>query len=232
MMKCRKVGRPRYGRWPWKLSRQPGRFLSPPAAAAGQKGQPTTKCLRNSLWETSDDEKTDSDDSDVRDAQAGKFGILVHDKETVLDIMKKNLINLFKSSTTSSDTLLISKGKLDLTPIFKKISHDDKDPPENREGETKKRRQQEVPVEEVGGHHANWFKQPNEKKSIEDVHEQSCFNELVDVDKHPEEHELQIGSTFMFAKKMKGFLKKDKIKRADLERPAFELLNNKFKNST
>ncbi|GJU89608.1 hypothetical protein Tco_1302031 [Tanacetum coccineum] len=125
------------------------------------------------LWETSDDEKTDSTDSDVGDDQAGKFGILVHDKDaygdignlfgtnprwkslvdhaeaieelvqanvinevknqlpkfvpkvssdfvkphlerTVLDVMKKNLIILFKSSTTSSDAL----SKYDLKKLY------------------------------------------------------------------------------------------------------------------
>ncbi|GKB53691.1 hypothetical protein Tco_0904444 [Tanacetum coccineum] len=188
-----------------------------------------------------------------------------HIERTVLDVMKKNPIDLFKSSTTSSDTLseyelkkklydmmfqsksfnthehhytlynalknsmlideLVAKGELDLTPTLKKISHDEQDPPGNREGETKKRRrkniggtslqkdkalfdysnyerfadadkpqqqEQEVPTEEFGGQHANWFKQPNEKNSIKDAPEQSRFNELVDADKDPEEHELQI----------------------------------------
>nr|GEY48786.1 hypothetical protein [Tanacetum cinerariifolium] len=35
---------------------------------------------------------------------------------------------------------LVAKGELDLMPIFKKITHDDQDPPENHKGETKKRR--------------------------------------------------------------------------------------------
>ncbi|GKC36665.1 hypothetical protein Tco_1049049 [Tanacetum coccineum] len=60
---------------------------------------------------------------------------------------------------------------------------------------------------------------------------ETFYNELVDANKDPEEFELQEGSTIMFDKKMKGFLKKDKITRANLKRPAFELLKNWFINS-
>ncbi|GJR22992.1 hypothetical protein Tco_0971519 [Tanacetum coccineum] len=227
-----------------------------------------------------------------------------HLERNVLDVMKKNTIDLFKSSIMSFDTLskyelkkklydmmfqiksfnthehhltlynalmnsihideLVAKGKLDLTPTLKKRYHDDQDPPKNPEGEKRKRmrkntygsssqkdktpvdlsnyerfahadepkqQEQEVLIEEVGEQHVNWFKQPNEKKSIEDDPEQSWFNKLGDGDKDPKKYELQIGSTVMFAKKMKVFLKKDNITRADLERPTFEILKNKFKNS-
>ncbi|GKC62618.1 hypothetical protein Tco_1095216 [Tanacetum coccineum] len=64
--------------------------------------------------------------------------------------------------------------------------------------------------------HDNLFKQPGEKKTIE-LPKQSWFNELLDADKDLREHELQIGSTVMFAKQMKSFLNKDTITKAYLE---------------
>ncbi|GJU20328.1 hypothetical protein Tco_1153670 [Tanacetum coccineum] len=77
------------------------------------------------------------------------------------------------------------------------------------------------------GKHDNWFKKPGEKKT-EELPEQSWFNELVDDDKDLGENELQIGSTIMFSKNMKNFLNKDKITKADLEGPVFELLKNRL----
>ncbi|GJS09847.1 hypothetical protein Tco_0366643 [Tanacetum coccineum] len=74
----------------------------------------------------------------------------------------------------------------------------------------------------------DWFKQPNEKESTKEAPKQSCFNQLIDADKDPREFKLQEGSTFMFAKKIKRFLKKDKITRIELEGPAFELLKNRI----
>ncbi|GJW46398.1 hypothetical protein Tco_0078044 [Tanacetum coccineum] len=41
----------------------------------------------------------------------------------------------------------------------------------------------------------------------------------------------QPGSTIMFAKKMRSFLNKDKIIKADVEGPKFEVLKNMFKNN-
>ncbi|GJU77432.1 hypothetical protein Tco_1274502 [Tanacetum coccineum] len=69
------------------------------------------------------------------------------------------------------------------------------------------------------------------EKRSEELLEQSWFNELVDTNKELEEHELQLGSSIMFGKCMKKFLNKDKINKADLEGPAFELLKNRFKNN-
>ncbi|GJV37860.1 zinc knuckle CX2CX4HX4C containing protein [Tanacetum coccineum] len=104
---------------------------------------------------------------------------------------------------------LVAKGKLDLTPTLRKRSHNDQDPPENHEGKNKKRRQKNIGGSSLKkdkalvdssnfkrGKHSNWFKQPNEKK-IEERPEKRWFNELVDADKDPREHELQIGSTII-----------------------------------
>nr|GEV65896.1 hypothetical protein [Tanacetum cinerariifolium] len=129
---------------------------------------------------------------------------------------------------------LVAQGELDLRLTLRKRSHDDQDHLENYKGEKKRegiRTLQEVLTKVFSGQHANWFKQQNEKKSIEDAPEQRWFNELVDADKDSEEHELQIGSIIMFAKKMKGFLKMENITRADLKGPTFEILKNKLKNN-
>ncbi|GJS49915.1 alpha/beta hydrolases superfamily protein [Tanacetum coccineum] len=90
--------------------------------------------------------------------------------------------------------------------------------------------EEEVRHDSLTEEHAHWFKQPSEKRS-EELPEQSLFNELVDADKEPEEHELQLGLIVMFSKCMKKFLNKDKITKADLEGPVFELLKNRFKNN-
>ncbi|GJR93216.1 hypothetical protein Tco_0265390 [Tanacetum coccineum] len=71
----------------------------------------------------------------------------------------------------------------------------------------------------------------DEEKSVEVLPEQSWFNELVDANKRPEEHQLQMGSTVMFGKCMKKFLNKDKITKVDLEGPAFELSKKRFRNN-
>ncbi|GJR60499.1 hypothetical protein Tco_1502661 [Tanacetum coccineum] len=49
-------------------------------------------------WETSDDEKTDSDDYDTGDDQAGSFGILVHDKEQEQPIVQPHSPSVTVSS--------------------------------------------------------------------------------------------------------------------------------------
>ncbi|GJX42558.1 hypothetical protein Tco_0257548 [Tanacetum coccineum] len=54
--------------------------------------------------------------------------------------------------------------------------------------------------------------------------EQEAPTEEID----PEESELQEGSTIMFAKKMKGFLKKDKITRADLKGSCYLVITDKI----
>ncbi|GKC13578.1 hypothetical protein Tco_1010360, partial [Tanacetum coccineum] len=59
-------------------------------------------------------------------------------ERTILNVMKKNPIDLFKSSTPLFDNS--TKYKLKHKPSRKKRSHDDQDPRKNHEGEKKKRR--------------------------------------------------------------------------------------------
>nr|GEU43333.1 hypothetical protein [Tanacetum cinerariifolium] len=143
----------------------------------------------------------------------------------VLDVMKKNLISLFKSSSILADTLSeyeikAAKGDLDCTPSHHKRSHDDQDPLEDREGEKKGREGKKMLV----------GLRPR-KESKEELPVQSLFNELVDVKDEPEEHELRNGSLLLFGKCIKKFLNKDKITKEDLEGPSFELIKKRFKNS-
>nr|GEY35164.1 hypothetical protein [Tanacetum cinerariifolium] len=60
---------------------------------------------------------------------------------------------------------------------------------------------------------------------------QSWFNELVNADEEPEEHELLNGLIVLFGKCINKFLHKDKITKEDFEGPTFELLKKRFKNS-
>ncbi|GJV04304.1 hypothetical protein Tco_1337873 [Tanacetum coccineum] len=198
-------------------------------------------------------------------------------ESNVMDVMKTNPTDMFKSSSTSSNNLteyelkhklynmmfirksfnthehhnylyntlmnsmvideLVSRGKISLMPTLKKRSYDDQDPPKNHEGEKRKRRRKNT-----GGSSSKKDKAPVDSSNYErfahadepQQQEQEVpieFNELVDANNDPREFELQEGSTIMFAKKMKRFLKKDKITRADLEGPTFELLKNRFKKN-
>ncbi|GKC90008.1 hypothetical protein Tco_1150657, partial [Tanacetum coccineum] len=73
----------------------------------------------------------------------------------------------------------------------------------------------------------HWFKEPN----VDEAPIQIWFNEIVNVEKDPKEFDDLMGYTLNFIKFAKNCLKKDKIKKADLERPAFALLKGNFKNS-
>ncbi|GJV67713.1 hypothetical protein Tco_1483222 [Tanacetum coccineum] len=101
----------------------------------------------------------------------------------------------------------------------KKQSHDDQDPPENCEGENKKRIQKytSVPSSKKGKAQDDTSNFKRFEDADKPRHEQEQEHELVDADKEPQEHELQIGSTVMFGKCMKKFLNKDKITKADLK---------------
>nr|GFA58569.1 hypothetical protein [Tanacetum cinerariifolium] len=60
---------------------------------------------------------------------------------------------------------------------------------------------------------------------------QSWFNELVNAEEEPEEHELLNGLIVLFGKCINKFLHKDKITKEDFEGPTFEHLKKRFKNS-
>ncbi|GJS49998.1 hypothetical protein Tco_0600119 [Tanacetum coccineum] len=182
---------------------------------------------------------------------------------TVLDVIKKNPVNLFQSSSTPLDTLiqyelkhklydmmyqsrsflahekhldlyndlmnsmkideLVAKGEHNLTPSLRKRSHDDQNPPEDREGETRKRKAKfELILLTLKDLKMLINQDRNKSRNIK-------LSQIY-LDKELEEHELQLGSTIMFGKCMKKFLNKDKITKADLEGPAFELLKKRFKN--
>ncbi|GKE35136.1 hypothetical protein Tco_1454458, partial [Tanacetum coccineum] len=164
-------------------------------------------------------------------------------ERTVLDVIKKNLVNLFRFSSTPS----AEPTELELKPHWekkmkrrkgdggssskKKKSPTDTSNYERFKDDDKPRQEQEEVAQHDAftGEHAHWFKQPGEKRVK--LPEQNWFNELVNADKDPREYELQIGSTVMFAKSMQNFLNKEKITKEDLKGPTFELLKNRFKNN-
>ncbi|GKE49822.1 hypothetical protein Tco_1481080, partial [Tanacetum coccineum] len=122
---------------------------------------------------------------------------LAHDKHLELYNALMNLMGVDGSAT---------KGDLDCTPSQHKRSHDDQDPPKDREGEKKVREGKKMLV---------GFRPRKESK--EELIVQSLFNELVVVEDEPEEHELINDSVLLFGKCMKKFLNKDKITKEDLE---------------
>nr|GEV70314.1 reverse transcriptase domain-containing protein [Tanacetum cinerariifolium] len=72
-----------------------------------------------------------------------------HLERTALDVMKKNLINLFKSLFTQLDNKYMQIDELQARyelaqPSRKKRSYHDQDPPKNREGKNQKRRRKGV----------------------------------------------------------------------------------------
>nr|GEU99441.1 hypothetical protein [Tanacetum cinerariifolium] len=232
-----------------------------------------------SIWETSDDEKTKSDNNfdngDNDDtAQTDQF-VLIHGKEksqpepqphspsitttSQEDVSRylnetpeveihhnKHSTNKVKAKMSKKTSQKAIQKKNDFKmAIMQKLanreqrlnalSHDNHEDSLNfkRSADADERRQEQkgkIHHDAFSGKHAHWFKQSGEKK-IEELPEQSWFNELVDVEKDSWEHELQIGSRVMFSKSMKNSLNKDKITKEDLEGPAFEFLKNMFKNS-
>ncbi|GJW53215.1 hypothetical protein Tco_0097300 [Tanacetum coccineum] len=72
-----------------------------------------------------------------------------------------------------------------------------------------------------------WHKVPN----VDDAWEQTWFHELVNVDKNPLTFDDLIGSTVDFTNFAMHRLKEDKITKADLEGPAYNLLKGTCRNN-
>ncbi|GJT92376.1 hypothetical protein Tco_1081221 [Tanacetum coccineum] len=130
-------------------------------------------------------------------------------ESTVRDVLKKNPINFFSSSSTSADSLTKYELKHKLYDMMQKsrsfLAHE----------------------KHLELNKSDWFKEPN----ANDAPEQNWFNELVNDEKEPKEFDDMMGSTNDFTKFAKNYLKKDKIMKADLEGPAFTLLKGNYKNS-
>ncbi|GJR34223.1 hypothetical protein Tco_1209907 [Tanacetum coccineum] len=71
-----------------------------------------------------------------------------------------------------------------------------------------------------------WYKEPN----ANDAPEQNWFNEMVNSEKDPIMFDGLMGSAVDFTEFAKHYLKKDKIMKADLERPTFKLLKGNYMN--
>ncbi|GJW76136.1 hypothetical protein Tco_0137818 [Tanacetum coccineum] len=129
-------------------------------------------------------------------------------ERTVLDVIKKNLVNLFHSTSTPS-----YRGE-------KKLNKR-----KGAEGSSSKKGKAQEDTSNF-----ERFEDADEPRQ-EQEKEYEVQTELVDAYKEPEEHKLQFGSTVMFGKCMKKFLNKDKITKANLKGLAFELQKNMLKNS-
>ncbi|GJW51127.1 hypothetical protein Tco_0092478 [Tanacetum coccineum] len=132
-------------------------------------------------------------------------------------------------------------------PSQPKRTHDDQDDPDNREGEKKSKRMQkdagkssfkkskaqEVPPHFESGNDADEPRQEDEpKQDDEQVHK--VWTERIpvaDAEEEPEEYEYRDGSVTQFGKLVKKIFKKDKITKADVDGPSFELLKGTCKNS-
>ncbi|GJR08437.1 hypothetical protein Tco_0791089 [Tanacetum coccineum] len=165
----------------------------------------------------------------------------------ILDVMKKNPINLFNSSSTPADTLSEYELKHKLYDMMQQshsfVAHDKHlelynalmnsmgiDELVAKVEDAKEPRQEEEQVHEVQSDISSklnpvWF-----QKTAKELPEQSWFNELVDAKEELEENELQNGSVIRFGKCMKKFLNKYKITKEDLKCLTFELLKGRFKN--
>ncbi|GKB04268.1 hypothetical protein Tco_0832411 [Tanacetum coccineum] len=122
------------------------------------------------------------------------------------------------------------------------ITHDDQDDPDNREGEKKSKRRrkddgessskkskaQEVPPHLETGNDADEPRQDDEV--ILDI-ERICAFSHITVEEEPEEYEYRDGLVTQFGKLVKKIFKKDKITKADVDGPSFELLKGTCKNS-
>nr|GEW90633.1 hypothetical protein [Tanacetum cinerariifolium] len=136
--------------------------------------------------------------------------------DTIEESVQVNMINKVKNQLPKfvpaavSDFIkphkIVARGELDLTPTLRKDTgesssrkckaHQESTNYERFADADEPIQEQEVPTKVFGGKCSNWFKQHNEKDSTNDAHEQSWFNELVDVEKDLGEFELQKGNKF------------------------------------
>ncbi|GKB23423.1 hypothetical protein Tco_0862824 [Tanacetum coccineum] len=171
-------------------------------------------------------------------------------ERTVRDVLQKNPINLFQSSSTQVNSLTKHERK---NRLFDKM--------QNSGSFLKHEKQvalefeelvkddvvnvEEQPQDDVAPKQDNsiWFKQDivvrpetldpdwHEELNADDAPEQNCFNELVNTEKDPVTFDDLMGSTIDFTKLSKNRLKKDKITKLDLEGPTFMLLTEPAKTS-
>ncbi|GKA13887.1 hypothetical protein Tco_0693533 [Tanacetum coccineum] len=132
---------------------------------------------------------------------------------TILDVINKNLVNLFQSNSTITADPTEYELKLQLYEKMFKTATYLKHEKHHALYDTL----QESIVEDA--------KEPRQVEEQEHEAQSDVLEEEL------EEHKLQNGSVVMFGKCMNKFLNKDKITKEDLEGPAFELLKNRFKNS-
>ncbi|GKD75656.1 hypothetical protein Tco_1333938, partial [Tanacetum coccineum] len=112
----------------------------------------------------------------------------------------------------------------DAEPSFNKRTHDDQDPPNNREGEIRKKRTKDVECPNAG-----WFKKKS--GSTDAANKRTTWFDLLlksDIDQN-EDHIIG-PSTVAITNKLKELIKKDELTIADLEGARLEKLNKQYKN--
>ncbi|GKE42548.1 hypothetical protein Tco_1469832 [Tanacetum coccineum] len=175
-------------------------------------------------------------------------------QENVLNVVKNQLPKLLpkvisqalkKTPVIESDSMQIDEqeARFRSTKLSRsKRTHYDQDDTDNHEGEKKSKRRrkdagessskkskaQKVPPHFETGNDAD---EPRQGKTAKELHVQSWFNELVDVEEEPEEYEYRDGSVTQFYKLVMKIFKKDVITKDDVNGPSFELLKRTCKNN-
>nr|GEV29287.1 hypothetical protein [Tanacetum cinerariifolium] len=122
----------------------------------------------------------------------------------------------------------ITKGEIDPTKHLKMRRHADKDE-DHLAGKTpSKPSSTDKSVNAKETVHESAMKADATMEVEDDV---TWFHELVNVDKNPLAFEDLMGSTFDFTKFSMHRIKKDKITKADLEGPAYNLLIGTYQNN-
>ncbi|GJU58574.1 hypothetical protein Tco_1236340 [Tanacetum coccineum] len=144
---------------------------------------------------------------------------------TVLDVINKNLVNLFQSNSTITADPTEYELKLQLI----------NDPPENHEGKKKIKRQKGASGSSSKKGKAqedtSYYERVEDAKEPRQVEEQEHEAQSDVLEEELEEHKPPQQCSVTSWKMKNKFLNKDKITKEDLEGPAFELLKNRFKNS-
>ncbi|GJY53726.1 hypothetical protein Tco_0445390 [Tanacetum coccineum] len=151
-----------------------------------------------------------------------------HLNTSVLDVMKNHLIKLFTQSSTSTDHDAINAQDVDTS--FHKRSHDNQDPPNNREGENKKERTKDV------GEPCSRSARQNKSLMVHAQVHTPAIQPLDPEDEyirtHIDQNENHIlgPSTIVIAKKLKEIIQKDELTIVDLEGAGLEKLKQHHKN--
>ncbi|GKA55460.1 hypothetical protein Tco_0754409 [Tanacetum coccineum] len=137
------------------------------------------------------------------------------------EVMRNNQVNLITNPSSSADDL----SKIDLKiklPSFHKRTHDDQDPPNDREGENKKKRRKD--------NHSNlgWFTKKSGSSNAK--RRTTWFDFLLKSENDKNKDHILRPSIVAIAKKLKELIQKNKLIIVDLEGARLEKLKQQYKN--